>query len=227
MSRLRSFVFHAPRQWLALAAATLATLLIATPITIAHAFADEDDDRVVAAADTRSLLAGSPAYEESQIFFTMAAYKAEAVELIAKPSVTDRALIGELRFQALADQVARVQERRAERRAARKAAEEAARAEAAAREAARAALQPKIENGEIWDMLAQCESSGNWSANTGNGFYGGLQFHPGTWSGYGGEQYAPRADLATRKQQIAVAIKVQRSQGWGAWPACSREIGLR
>jgi membrane protein involved in colicin uptake len=111
-------------------------------------------------------------------------------------------------------------------RAAERAAKRAA-AEAAARAAARAALQPKIENGEIWDMLAQCESSGNWAANTGNGYYGGLQFHPNTWLSYGGDTYAPRADLATRKQQIAIAIKVQKSQGWAAWPACSSRIGLR
>jgi LysM repeat protein len=71
-----------------------------------------------------------------------------------------------------------------------------------------------------WDAVAQCESSGNWHINTGNGFYGGLQFTQSTWSSYGGKQYASRADLATREQQIAVAEKVRQGQGMGAWPVC-------
>ena len=75
----------------------------------------------------------------------------------------------------------------------------------------------------MWDRLAQCEASGNWSINTGNGYYGGLQFYPPTWESFGGLAYAPRADLATREQQIAVAEKVLARQGWGAWPACSRQ----
>jgi len=77
-----------------------------------------------------------------------------------------------------------------------------------------------------WDQLASCESGGDWSINTGNGFYGGLQFYQPTWEGYGGTEYASRADLATREQQIAVAERVLDSQGWGAWPACSAELGL-
>jgi hypothetical protein len=212
-----------------LTGAAVAALLIAAPITISQALSVDTNDpsTVVAGVDTRPLLAGTPAYEEAPLFFTAAAYDVSAVELIVKPSASDRTLINELRFQALGDRIADILTERAEAEAAREAAEEAARAEAAAREAARAALQPKIDNGEIWDMLAHCESGGNWSANTGNGYYGGLQFHPGTWSGYGGEAYAPRADLATRKQQIAIATKVQQRQGWGAWPACSYKLGLR
>jgi peptidoglycan hydrolase-like protein with peptidoglycan-binding domain len=77
-----------------------------------------------------------------------------------------------------------------------------------------------------WEHLAQCESSGNWHINTGNGFYGGLQFTQGTWEGYGGTQYAPRADLASESQQIATAENVLAGQGWGAWPACSKALGL-
>lgn len=77
-----------------------------------------------------------------------------------------------------------------------------------------------------WDRLAKCESSGNWQANTGNGYYGGLQFGGATWRGYGGTQYAKRADLATRVEQIEIAEKVLDGQGWGAWPACSRRLGL-
>jgi resuscitation-promoting factor RpfA len=79
---------------------------------------------------------------------------------------------------------------------------------------------------DTWNRLAQCESGGNWSINTGNGYYGGLQFAPGTWRAFGGTKYAPRADLASRGQQILIAEKVLRSQGWGAWPACSRKLGL-
>src|SRR6476661_9473790 len=71
-----------------------------------------------------------------------------------------------------------------------------------------------------WDAVAQCESSGNWSINTGNGFYGGLQFTQSTWAAYGGTEYASRADLATKDQQIAVAEKTLAGQGWGAW-ACA------
>jgi LysM repeat protein len=67
------------------------------------------------------------------------------------------------------------------------------------------------------DAVAQCESSGNWSINTGNGFYGGLQFTQSTWAAYGGTEYASRADLATKDQQIAVAEKTLAGQGWGAW----------
>jgi resuscitation-promoting factor RpfA len=76
-------------------------------------------------------------------------------------------------------------------------------------------------NAADWDTLAECESSGNWSANTGNGFSGGLQFTPSTWAAYGGTQYSSNAKDATREQQIAVAEKVLAAQGPGAWPACS------
>jgi uncharacterized protein YabE (DUF348 family) len=75
-------------------------------------------------------------------------------------------------------------------------------------------------NGLNWDAVASCESGGNWSINTGNGFYGGLQFTNSTWLGYGGGAYASRADLASREQQIAIAVKVYNSQGAGAWPVC-------
>jgi hypothetical protein len=77
-----------------------------------------------------------------------------------------------------------------------------------------------------WDRLAQCESGGDWHINTGNGYYGGVQFSASTWLGYGGGNYASRADLATRRQQIAIAEKVLRGSGWGAWPACSAQLGL-
>ncbi|MET8247108.1 transglycosylase family protein [Streptomyces sp. NPDC005202] len=75
-----------------------------------------------------------------------------------------------------------------------------------------------------WDAVAQCESGGNWSINTGNGFYGGLQFTNSTWAAYGGTAYAPRADLATKAQQIAIAEKVLAGQGKGAWPVCGKGL---
>ena len=75
-----------------------------------------------------------------------------------------------------------------------------------------------------WDAVAQCESTNNWSINTGNGYYGGLQFAQSTWESFGGLAYAPRADLASKAQQIAIAEKTLAGQGWGAW-ACASMVG--
>ncbi|EDY57369.1 MULTISPECIES: transglycosylase family protein [Streptomyces] len=75
-----------------------------------------------------------------------------------------------------------------------------------------------------WDTVAQCESGGNWSINTGNGYYGGLQFSASTWAAYGGTQYASQANQASKSQQIAVAEKVLASQGKGAWPVCGKGL---
>jgi LysM repeat protein len=75
-----------------------------------------------------------------------------------------------------------------------------------------------------WDGVAECESSGNWSINTGNGYYGGLQFSKSTWAAYGGLAYASRADLASKAQQIAVAERTLDGQGVGAWPSCGRHL---
>ncbi|MEV7862709.1 transglycosylase family protein [Streptomyces hirsutus] len=79
---------------------------------------------------------------------------------------------------------------------------------------------------DTWDKVAACESSDNWDINTGNGYYGGLQFTQSTWEAFGGTRYAPRADLATKDQQIAIAEKVLDGQGPGAWPVCSQRAGL-
>lgn len=76
-----------------------------------------------------------------------------------------------------------------------------------------------------WDQVAACESGGDWSINTGNGYYGGLQFSQQTWNGFGGQQYAPSADQATKEQQIAVAERVLAQQGPGAWPNCGGPLG--
>lgn len=79
---------------------------------------------------------------------------------------------------------------------------------------------------DVWEKVAACESTGNWHINSGNGYFGGLQFTRSTWAAYGGTDYAPRADLATRDQQIAIAEKVLDGQGPGAWPVCSGKAGL-
>ena len=78
----------------------------------------------------------------------------------------------------------------------------------------------------VWDGVAQCESSGNWSINTGNGYYGGLQFYHPTWKAYGGQEYAGYAHQATKAEQIAIGRRVLHAQGPGAWPVCSVRAGL-
>ncbi|MFI6040246.1 transglycosylase family protein [Nocardia sp. NPDC051321] len=85
---------------------------------------------------------------------------------------------------------------------------------------------PPVRDGSTWDALARCESTGNWNINNGNGYYGGIQFDQGTWERQGGTKYAPRADLATREEQIAIAEITRARQGWGAWPACTSRLGL-
>jgi uncharacterized protein YabE (DUF348 family) len=84
--------------------------------------------------------------------------------------------------------------------------------------------KPAIADGSVWDALAQCEAGGNWAINTGNGYYGGLQFNLGTWRANGGTGMPHQA---SREEQIAVGQRVQASQGWGAWPGCTRKLGLR
>ncbi|QIK71876.1 transglycosylase family protein [Propioniciclava coleopterorum] len=78
----------------------------------------------------------------------------------------------------------------------------------------------------VWDRVAMCESSGNWAINTGNGYYGGLQFSASTWRAFGGATYAPYAHQATKAQQIAIARRTLNTQGPGAWPVCSQRAGL-
>jgi resuscitation-promoting factor RpfA len=89
-----------------------------------------------------------------------------------------------------------------------------------------ATVSPAAAATSSWDRLAGCESGGNWGINTGNGYYGGLQFADGTWDGWGGERYASRADLATKAEQIVIAAKLVENSGWRSWPACSTRLGL-
>jgi hypothetical protein len=79
---------------------------------------------------------------------------------------------------------------------------------------------------DTWDRLAQCESDQRWDANTGNGYYGGLQFSAGTWLAYGGAEFADKAHRATRQEQITVAERLLADRGWGPWPACSTKLNL-
>lgn len=83
---------------------------------------------------------------------------------------------------------------------------------------------PAASSGSVWDALAQCESGGDWSINTGNGYYGGLQFSQTSWNAAGGSGSPANA---SRSEQIRVAENLRAMQGWGAWPACSAKLGLR
>ena len=86
---------------------------------------------------------------------------------------------------------------------------------------------PAVANGAVWDKLAKCESGGDWSTDTGNGYQGGLQFDKKTWQSYGGDQYSSTADQASREEQIAVAEKIKDDRGgYSAWPSCSGKLGL-
>jgi resuscitation-promoting factor RpfB len=86
---------------------------------------------------------------------------------------------------------------------------------------------PPVSDGSVWDSIAGCEAGGNWAINTGNGYYGGVQFDQGTWERNGGLRFASRADLASREEQITVAEVTRERQGWGAWPVCSGRAGAR
>ena len=92
-----------------------------------------------------------------------------------------------------------------------------------ARQSAPRAAYTPVAGGSVWDQLAQCESGGNWAINTGNGFYGGLQFTLSSWQAVGG---SGMPNQASREEQIARAQILQSRQGWGAWPACSAKLGL-
>jgi len=85
---------------------------------------------------------------------------------------------------------------------------------------------PAASAGSVWDRVARCESGGRWNINTGNGYYGGLQFSASTWRGYGGRKYASNAHRASKSEQIAIARRTLAGQGPGAWPVCSKRAGL-
>jgi len=139
--------------------------------------------------------------------------------------------------KAAAEAAAAAEKAAAEKAAAEKAAAEKAAAKAAAAKAAKAASSSSssssssggldVRRASMWDQIAQCESTSNWSINTGNGYYGGLQFSSSTWLAYGGGAYASRADGASREEQITIANKVYDNAGGAArdW-ACARILGI-
>jgi len=138
----------------------------------------------------------------------------------------ERIEIRERRARAKAK--AEAQAKREAAAAAKAAAEAQRQAEAEAAARAQAQQQQSVaqssSNGSVWDRLAQCESGGNWSINTGNGYYGGLQFNLGTWQSVGGSGYPHQA---SREEQIHRAeILRDRNGGYGAWPSCSAQLGL-
>jgi resuscitation-promoting factor RpfA len=90
-----------------------------------------------------------------------------------------------------------------------------------------ASLSPNAQAaGSVWDRVAACESSGNWAINTGNGYYGGVQFSVSTWTAFGGTRYGVNANRASKAEQIAIAQRVLAVQGPGAWPVCGKRAGL-
>lgn len=119
-----------------------------------------------------------------------------------------------------------IEAERQRKAAAAAAAKKAQQQQAAAAKKAAAPAAPVYSGGSVWDDLAQCESHGNWSINTGNGYYGGLQMDMTFWNTYGNSAYA-RADLAPRGEQIAAATKARDSgRGYYPWPTCARKLGL-
>jgi hypothetical protein len=133
--------------------------------------------------------------------------------------------VNDAKYRAFLDHVA-AQERAAAEEAERQRQEAEAERQRAEQEAATpAAPAPRSGGGGgRWDALANCESGGNWAINTGNGYYGGLQFSMSTWQAYGGSGNPANA---SREQQIAIAERVLAGQGWGAWPSCSSKLGFR
>lgn len=86
---------------------------------------------------------------------------------------------------------------------------------------------PVVQKESVWDRLAECESGGDWSINTGNNYFGGVQFAKTSWDAMGGQEFAAYPHQASKEEQIIVAERVLEVQGWKAWPACSAELGLR
>lgn len=225
-------------------------------ITTAGALADAKAAAEKAAADKADAAkkvaaqnaASKNAVSKNETAQADAAKKAAALKAAASQSVAARA---EAATKAAADQAAAATKAAEARKAAEaKAAAakatavkeaatqkaEAAKKEAAAKAAAQKKAQAASSSSKVtttanvsgaWAALAKCESGGNWSINSGNGYYGGLQFSLSSWRAVGGTQYAAYPHLATPAQQIAAAEKLRASGGWGHWPACSSKLGLR
>jgi hypothetical protein len=165
-----------------------------------------------AAAGSAEQAEASARWLSASITSTQAA-KAEQARLAAEEEAARQAAA------AQAELARREAEAKAQEQAARQASRDAA------REAeARPQVAPPVDSGSVWDALAGCESGGNWAINTGNGYYGGLQFSLSSWQAVGGVGYPHEA---SRETQIAMGERLRASGGWGHWPACSRKLGLR
>jgi hypothetical protein len=197
------------------------TVLAAALVGLLAVGADGPSERAEASTppDAVPAAASAPVFEVD-----LGAGRDAALVTFAKVVEADqlRRYAAAVEAQRLADFAAAVEAAEAEARRA-----EAQRAAQAARAQRSSAGAPAVAGGGVWDRLAQCESGGNWSMNTGNGFYGGLQFMQSTWESVGGTRYAPAPHLASREQQIAAAETLLARSGWGQWPACSAKLGLR
>lgn len=183
-----------------------------------------------AAGDPTTVVSGEPvaaspptsAGSERDAVLGLSAVDAEAFAEVVEAWQFERAV----RYATAVEEARAAQEAQ---EAAERAAEEQRRREAAATQQA----APSAPSGSVWYRLAECESHGDWGYNPNTAtwgsriFEGGLQFHPSTWDGYRPAGYPAAAYLATPAQQIAVAERVLAEQGWRAWPACSRKLGLR
>lgn len=195
--------------FVALIGVTAGAVIITTPDGVGEVASGEDQVSI-----------GSPASDLD--------YEGEALKAAAFFAAVERAQTEEYLTAA-----AEVEN---QRRAAAAAAAAKAAKEAEARKRQQAAPAPRTSSpapnyasgGTVWDRIAQCESGGNWSINTGNGYSGGLQFAHSTWPAYGGREFAPMAYMATREQQIIVAERIRASQGgtYQAWPGCRLKLGL-
>jgi len=203
-----------------LPAVGIAVLVAAlTGLLVVSAGGPSDEAGASAPVDTVVAIARAAAAPTFEV--DPAAGRVAALTVFAKTVEADqlRRYAAAVEAQRLADFAAAVEA--AEARARQAEAERAQRAQRAS------AAAPAVGGGSVWDQLAQCESGGNWSMNTGNGFYGGLQFMQSTWVSVGGTRYAPAPHLASREQQIAAAETLLARSGWGQWPACSAKLGLR
>lgn len=212
-------------------------------ITTADALADAAAEKAAAEkAEADKKVAAAKEAAKKAAAAKEATKKAAAAQAAAAAKKAEAAKVAEAARQAAAAQTAAAKAAAAKETAAKEAAAKAATQTATATKAAtqtaaaketqaassssKTATAPTNVSG-AWAALAQCESGGNWATNTGNGYYGGLQFSLSSWRAVGGTQYAAYPHQASASQQIAAAEKLRASGGWGHWPACSSKLGLR
>ena len=201
--------------------ALLAAVGVASAVSLgvaAMATNDTQDTNPTPNAESKTAASAVPTPEEKAATYQAASLPIGAAPLPDEVDPTDA--------PSIVTEHDRIVEARREAEAARAHAAWHAEQERQAEQQA-AASAPAQPSGSVWDRLAQCESNGDWDYNGASGFDGGLQFHPDTWTAYKPADYPAYAYEATRAQQILVAERVLAAQGWGAWPACSAELGLR